>query len=353
VLNYVGNAAYKAILSDVVFNGGVITSDSEGNIYGPYFSTYNYGAYSYSLDQTNNLVNAKEIIPLNTTLLNEWVPIAQVVWAAPSQISPVGGVFILGIPNYWSGSIQNSIYYKALDADPSADPYLICDKLDMEFGAMVVDNVGNLILIHKTEGKNLLILTADMITTSITTGGTIQPIGFGVENQLNTEVPCAIACDSNGYIYTALQTAGIVLRYDPYTTNSDPEAVLFASGFSKPCALAFDSVGNLYVGNGDDQTLAGISVVSAGTTNTVTTVMNGFFVVPGSLAYNTPRDTLVFSDGNNLCYIPLSGNTTAPVSLIDALTSHDYQKIINIISSSPGEIFVLTVKDIVAINSIF
>ena len=350
VSEFVGTAAYKADLSDLVFNGGTITSDPAGNIYGPYFSTFSYGAYSYSLDDTYNLVNAKAILPLNTPVRNEWVPIVQVVWAG-STTSPAGGVFILGIPFLWNGSTEHSIYYKLVDSDPNEDPYLICEKLDKEFSSMAVDNVGNLILLHKTLGKDLLILTADRIAEAIATGITIEPDGFGVENELNTEVPSAIACDSNGYIYAALSDEGIIIRYDPHNRNTDHAPVLFASGFSKPCALAFDDLDNLYVGNGDYTKLDGISVVSTGPERIVSTVMNGFFVMPESLTYITPKSTLVFSDGYNLCYMPLNEKTTAPVSLIQALATHDYEQISDVIMSAPGETFILTVDDVIAINS--
>jgi hypothetical protein len=353
VLTFIGNASYKADLSNVVFNCAPITSDPQGNIYGPYFSIYSYGVASYSLDETYNLVNAKFITPFNTPLLQEWVPIVQVVWA-PSTTSSLGGVFILGIPYYWNGYTDYSIYYKSLDSDQSEDPHLICDKVKLEFSSMAVDNVGNLLLLHTSRGgRPLLILTANRIAESIATGTPIEPEGFGIPNEVNTDVPVlsAIACDSNGYVYATVPTAGTVIRYDPYDKNSDPSPVLFASGFSQPSALAFDSVGNLYVGHGDQQKLAGISVISAGTTNTVTTVLNGFYVTAGSLAYSAPRDALVFSDGFNLSYIPLSGNTTAPVSLIQALSSHDYDTISNIITSVPGETYVLTTADIIAINS--
>ena len=350
VSEFVGTAAYKADLSDLVFNGGTITSDPAGNIYGPYFSTFSYGAYSYSLDDTYNLVNAKAILPLNTPVLNQWVPIAQVVWAG-STTSPAGGVFILGVPNYWNGSLEHSIYYKLVDSDPNEDPYLICEKLDKDFVSMAVDNVGNLILLNKTLGRDLLILTADRIAEAIATGITIEPEGFGQDNELNTEVPTAIACDSNGYIYAALSEAGIIIRYNPHDRNTDHAPVLFASGFSKPCALAFDDLDNLYVGNGDNTKLDGISVVSTGPERIISTVMNGFYVVPESLTYITPKSTLVFSDGYNLCYMPLNEKTTAPVSLIQALATHDYDQISDVIVSAPGETFILTVDDVIAINS--
>jgi hypothetical protein len=47
----------------------------------------------------------------------------------------------------------------------------------------------------------------------------------------------------------------------------------------------------------------------------------------------------------------LTGNTTAPVSLIQALATHDYTQMVDILTSMPGETFILTVNDINSINS--
>jgi len=356
VIDYVGTAAYKAILSDTVFNGASVTSDPYGNIYGPYYNNYGYSVYSYFFDTTNTLVNPTPIIPLNTQINGEWVGFVQAVWK-PVVESTTGGLFMLGIPNYQdgtgdTGNTVSSLYYKSLDSLPTDDPIVIFDKITQTFTTFTIDNNENLIFINTSDSSPLSVLRAPSIASAITSGGgSIEPLAYGTLNELNTEVPSAIACDANGYIYAALSDAGVVIRYDPYSVNSDPEAVLFASGFSKPCALAFDSVGNLYVGNGDDQKLDGISVVSAGTTNTVSTVMNGFSVLPRSMTYNTPDDKLVFSDGYNLCCMALTGNTTAPVSLIQALATHDYTQMVDILTSMPGETFILTVNDINSINS--
>jgi hypothetical protein len=350
VVSFAGYASFKADMSPIVFKSAPLTSDPAGNIYGPYFSIYGYSVYSYSIDSTYSLVNGKPIIPLNSQILNQWVAIVQVVWA-PSKESSAGGIFILGIPGYSNGDTKRSIYYRLVDS-LNEDPYLICNELNSEITSMAVDNVGNLLLLQTSEdGKPLLILTADRIAEAIGTGITIQPEGFGEENELNTEVPSAITCDSDGYIYAALPNAGVVIRYDPPEINVDHAPVLFASGFSQPCALAFDNIGNLYVGNGDSTKLDGISVVSAGAIQTIEPFMNGFYVEPSTLTYDLTTKSLVFSDGSNLCAIPVFGNTTAPVSLIQALATHDYEQISEILISIPGESFVLTVEDIAAINS--
>jgi hypothetical protein len=350
VVSFAGYASFKADMSPIVFKSAPLTSDPAGNIYGPYFSIYGYSVYSYSIDSTYSLVNGKPIIPLNSQILNQWVAIVQVVWAS-SKESSAGGIFILGIPGYSNGDTKRSIYYRLVES-LNEDPYLICNELNSEITSMAVDNVGNLLLLQTSEdGKPLLILTADRIAEAIGTGITIEPDGFGQDNELNTEVPSAITCDSDGYIYAALPNAGVVIRYDPPEINVDHAPVLFASGFSQPCALAFDNIGNLYVGNGDSTKLDGISVVSAGAIQTIEPFMNGFYVEPSTLTYDLTTKSLVFSDGSNLCAIPVFGNTTAPVSLIQALATHDYEQISEILISIPGESFVLTVEDISAINS--
>ena len=347
ILKITGNAAYKADVSNTVFNGASITSDGVGNIYGPYVYSGGRSVYSYTLGASNNLINPTPIVD-NVQVLGDWVSFIQAVYSPPTPTSPSGGVYMLGTTySAWSAETP-SVYYKALNS--TSEPVIICDKIASTFKSFTLDNLGNLIFIQ-TVGKPLLALSAAAIAGSIATGVPITPVGFGVISEVDPEVPAAIVCDTNGYTYAALQNAGTVVQYPPYSDKYDSVPVLFASGFSQPCALAFDTVGNLYVGSGDNTTLTGISVVPAGTTGSANTVMNGFFVVPGTLTYNVPKNTLLFSDGYNLCCMPLSGNTTAPVSLVQALSTHDYTSISNITTSVPGSTYVLTTADIVAINS--
>jgi hypothetical protein len=346
ILTVTGTAAYKADVSNTVFNGASITSDGVGNIYGPYVYSSGHSIYSYSLGTANNLINPTPIVD-NVPVRGDWVSFLQAVYS-PSSTSPAGGVYMLGTTySAWSAETP-SVYYKALDS--TSEPVIICNKIASTFKSFTIDNVGNLIFIQAVN-RPLLVLSAAAIAGSIASGIPITPIGFSVPNNVNPEVPAAIVCDTNGYVYAALQTAGTIFRYAPYSASYDSTPVLFASGFSQPCALAFDSVGNLYVGSGDNVSLSGIGVVPAGTTGSINTVMNGFFVVPGTLTYNVPKNTLLFSDGYNLCCMPLSGNTTAPVSLIQALSTHDYTSISNITTSVPGSTYILTTADIVSINS--
>ena len=129
-------------------------------------------------------------------------------------------------------------------------------------------------------------------------------LGGGIER------PCALAFDTSGNLYVANNGNGTVSRFAPGTTA--PDATLTVSGAS---ALVFDAGGNLYV--------TGLSTVSefapgATTPSALLTGLSG----PDALVFDASGNLFVANYGNNTVSEFAPGATT-PTATLTGLYSPD------------------------------
>ena len=109
--------------------------------------------------------------------------------------------------------------------------------------------------------RNLYVTNAGNNTVSkVTPGGVVSTFATGFSE------PWGLAFDSSGNLYVANHASTTVSKVTPGGAVST-----FASGFSDPTALAFDSSGNLYVAN-----LGTESVLEVTPAGVVSTFASGF-----------------------------------------------------------------------------
>ena len=359
VLSITGRAGAKSILSNYYLNGIQITTDGAGNIYG-------------------SVPDGRQLCCLNTNSGNVTVItppmypyIVDLVYAR--NVHSMQGLFIVSRQQIDETTIRSTIYFHQLvdSVTMAEEPIAIATTTDVVLGAITVDIFGNVYVVNKDSiYKPILQVSSVFVLKAVTTGELAILDGFSLPTEEFPDAPSAVTCDKNGVVYTAYTHSGVVVWYPPNNNGGDPLPTVYATGLSSPNSLAFDNFGNLYVGNDSNTDFAGVSVVVntldidstepigstgpngiSGNVRVVTTFINGFFVVPGTMLHDPLTDSLVFSDGYNFCSLSIKDHTTAPPSLVDALTTHDYEQIQQIINTVPGENFILSTADIISINS--
>jgi hypothetical protein len=153
------------------------------------------------------------------------------------------GVWLSSVAMPASGStrqlaIDNSCYYQKLTESE-------CKTQDQSNGDVyIVDESDN--LIYKFDPSANGELTLD---------GSTPSIGAGVLN-----LPVGVAVDATGDVYVASEGSGTVSKFSPTGGHLDQT---FITGLSAPAALAFDTLGNIYVAGGSgtvEFTSAGVCV---------------------------------------------------------------------------------------------
>jgi hypothetical protein len=218
--------------------------------------------------------------------------------------------------------------------------------------SIACDKNGNLYAVDNT--GVVWLASSTKLSDAISSKGIVKLIKYGAVNAAVT----SIACDSKGAVYVTLPNPGCVIKFPEDSVAPNAEGSVYATGLSNPCSITFDNVDNMYVSNLDSSYASGISILKAGETGQVQTLRNGG---PNAdyIAINPVTDSLLFvssylDDKDSYRYLynfPLKGNTTAPPSLVQALTSHDYDTIAQVTNSTAGADFVLSTSDIAAINS--
>ena len=159
----------------------------------------------------------------------------------------------------------------------------------------------------------------------------------------------SMACDSRGNLAISYPTKNIIYIY-LYPNAGGPYVIDI--NLDSPCGLAFDNAKNLYIGSTNQVSLSGISLLASSLLN-LNSYGSGFYT-SGEIAFNSVTGQLLFNDGSNLCQLPVSA-TDIPSNILQALTSHDYNTVINQLKQQgvvgSGASFLLSPVDVAAINS--
>jgi hypothetical protein len=121
----------------------------------------------------------------------------------------------------------------------------------------------------------------------------------------------SLAFDNSGFLYAAAYVEGIV-----YRLNTDGQVSVFASGFSSPTGLAFDSHGDLYVAN---QTGSISRVIPNGTVSTFSsdTLLSGV----NSVAFDSLDNLYVGNAGSGqILTVDSSGVATVYANGVGSVT---------------------------------
>ena len=156
---------------------------------------------------------------------------------------------------------------------------------------LAFDNSGNLFVSHLGTTSNTNFDTVSRITSD----GTVSTFATGFT------APSGMAFDSTGHLYVANRDAGTISKVTPSGTVST-----FATGLSFPVGLAFDAIGRLYVANWGDSTIRRITA-----DGTVNIFANSGLYHPIGIAFDDDGNLFVANyDGNSISKVTTTGSVS-------------------------------------------
>jgi hypothetical protein len=206
---------------------------------------------------------------------------------------------------------------------------------------ITLDIVGATKITHDPDGNLFISCESDLKIYKVDKDEKLH-----VYRKLKDNTPIGgMACDSLGRLAVSYPSLGAIYFYVNIT--GAPRKLIVSEVIS-PHGLLFDNANNLYFTGSNQTAKTGISIVSANMRK-VSTYAGGFYV-NGGIAFNKTNLTLLFNNGSYLSSVPVSA-ADIPLNLFNALATHDYSKIITETSKTPGELLILSVDDVISINS--
>jgi len=302
-------------LSETYFS---VACDKDGNVY-----------------WNNNSVNAIQKVDLDgnqTVFSNELYPVKSLT------IADDGNMYVVT-------SANNNIYQIPLTGSPTWTA--VCS---IPSGYLIAsDSGGNVYVVSSTTYKiyRFSTLTNNPTNQYVPFEYITLPTSTILSSMCGGYFGNAGTVETDGVIAAgvtiAINSLRVILSYSK-VSNGTPACVIVATGLHATSGLAYDNAANLYSGS-TAITLRGITKITS----------DGYHISPYAPGFSTvggvaisPKGFIFFSDGHNLCQIPIA-ITTVSATVKAALMSHDYATITAILGTSTT--VTLQPSDISAINS--
>jgi sugar lactone lactonase YvrE len=179
----------------------------------------------------------------------------------------------LFVSNYSEGNIY--------EYTPDGTPSIFASGMDYPFG-IAFDYAGNLFVANTADNFD-----DQGYITEITRGGVQSTFASNLD-------PIALAFNNADDLFVADYWSGNIYEYTPQGVQST-----FATGFSFPLSLAFDSAGNLFVGAGYGDGAGYITEIAPDQTQTLFASGLSF---PQALTFTAGGNLLVGNEGINAVY---------------------------------------------------